>query len=325
MKRALITGVNGMDGSYLAEHLLKLGYEVHGTVRFAAKLSNIESIKNKIVLHFGEIIDSNFIYKTILKSQPDEIYHLAAISSSAEIWNDPLTTYNVDATSVVLFLEAIKAINKNIKFLFCSSSEIYANHNGPVDENTSYDPASPYGIAKLFAHQNIKLYSNKYGIFACNAICFNHESERRGESFVTKKISQGVAEIYLKSEKIITFGDISAKRDWGYAPEYVVAMHKMLQLQNPEDFILASNSLHSVEEIIAHAFRYKNIDDWQKYVRFDLNISVNRVNRELVGIIDKARSLLDWEPKISILQAIEIMVEHEIKNSVKKNNIILVN
>ena len=325
MKRALITGVNGMDGSYLAEHLLKLGYEVHGTTRFSSSHKNIHSIKNKIHLHFGEIIDPNFIYKTIFESQPDEIYHLAAISNSAEIWNDPLTTYNVDGMSVVLFLEAIKSINKNIKFLFCSSSEIYANNNGPIDENTSFNPVSPYGIAKLFAHQNIKLYQKKYDIYACNAICFNHESERRGDGFVTKKISKGVAEIYLKSQEIISFGDITAKKDWGYAPEYVVAMHKMLQLDNPEDFILASNSLHSVQDIIKHAFHFKNIFDWENYVKFDVNLNANRVNKELVGIIDKAKSLLNWEPKTTILQAIEYMVDHEIKNSIQKNNIILVN
>ena len=325
MKRALITGINGMDGSYLAEHLLQLGYEVHGTTRFSSSHKNIELIKNKIHLHFGEITDSNFIYKTIFESQPDEIYHLAAISNSAEIWNDPLTTYNVDGVSVVLFLEAIKSINKNIKFLFCSSSEIYANQSGFIDENTPYNPASPYGIAKLFAHQNIKLYTKKYGIFACNAICFNHESERRGEGFVTKKISKGVAEIYLKSEEIISFGDITAKKDWGYAPEYVIAMHKMLQLDSPEDFILASNSLYSVEEIIKHAFQYKNISNWQNYVKYDMNINANRINKELVGIIDKAKSLLNWEPKTTILQAIEFMVEYEISNSIQKNKIVLVN
>jgi GDPmannose 4,6-dehydratase len=324
MKRALIVGINGMDGSYLAEHLLQLGYEVHGTTRFSSSHKNIESIKNKLYLHFGEITDPNFIYKTIFESNPDEIYHLAAISNSAEIWNDPLSTYNVDGISIVLFLEAIKSINKNIKFLFCSSSEIYANNDGPIDENTPFNPASPYGIAKLFAHQNIKMYTKKYGIYACNAICFNHESERRGDDFVTKKISKGVAEIYLKSEKEISFGNIKVKKDWGYAPEYVVAMNKMLQLENPEDFILASGSLYSVEEIIKHAFEYKNISDWQKYVNYDMNINANRVNKELVGIIDKAKSLLNWEPKTTILQAIECMVEYEIKNNMRKNNIILV-
>lgn len=325
MKRALITGINGMDGSYLAEHLLKLGYEVHGTTRFSSSHKNITLIKNQIYLHYGEITDPNFIYKTILESQPDEIYHLAAISNSAEIWNDPLTTYNVDGISVVLFLEAIKSINNNIKFLFCSSSEIYAGNDGAIDENTPYNPSSPYGIAKLFAHQNIKLYSKKYEIFACNAICFNHESERRGDGFVTKKISKGVAEIYLKSEQVISFGDITARKDWGYAPEYVIAMHKMLQLNNSEDFILASNSLHSVEEIIDHAFLYKNIKNWQKYVKYDKNINANRTNKELVGIIDKAKSLLNWQPKTTILQAIEYMVDYEITNIKNENNIILVN
>jgi len=325
MKTALITGVSGMDGSYLAELLVSKGYRVHGVARFSSNLRNIDKIKNKVHMHLGEITDANFIYKTILDCQPDEIYHLAAISNSSEIWNDYITTYNVDGISVVLFLEAIKSINKNIKFLFCSSSEIYANQNGPIDENTPFDPASPYGIAKLFAHQNIKLYTQKYNMFACNAICFNHESERRSNGFVSKKISKGVAEIYLKSQEQIIFGDISAKKDWGYAPEYVDAMHKMLQLDIPEDFILASQSLHSVHQIIEHAFKHKEIQDWEKFICFDSGLCANRVNRELVGIIDKAKSLLDWQPKTSILKAIEIMVDFEIKESVSKNNIILVN
>jgi GDPmannose 4,6-dehydratase len=162
-------------------------------------------------------------------------------------------------------------------------------------------------------------------MFACNAICFNHESERRSNGFVSKKISKGVAEIYLKSQEQIIFGDISAKKDWGYAPEYVDAMHKMLQLDIPEDFILASQSLHSVHQIIEHAFKHKEIQDWEKFICFDSGLCANRVNRELVGIIDKAKSLLDWQPKTSILKAIEIMVDFEIKESVSKNNIILVN
>ena len=217
-KRALVTGVSGMDGSHLAEHLLSLGYEVYGTVRFSSNLHNIKNSKDKINLLYGDITDANFIYKSILESQPDEIYHIAAISFSSEIWTNPLSTYQIDAISVVQFLEAIKNINPKIKFLTCSSSEIYDVISGGIDESTSANPVSPYGISKLFAQNNIKMYRDKFGIYCCSAILFNHESERRSKNFVTKKISSGIANVYLKSTEKLVFGDITAKKDWGYSP-----------------------------------------------------------------------------------------------------------
>jgi len=325
MKRALITGINGMDGSHLAEHLLSLGYEVYGTVRFSSNLKNIEKIINKVHLLYGDITEANFIYKSILTSNPDEIYHIAAISFSAEIWTNPISTYQIDAISVVQFLEAIRNINTKIKFLTCSSSEIYDVMVGGIDESTVPNPTSPYGIAKLFAQHNINMYRDKFGIFCCSAILFNHESERRSNSFVTKKISSGVADIYLKSETPLVFGDISGKKDWGYAPEFVEAMHKMLQISQPEDFVLATQKLVSVKEIIEHAFKYKEIKNWENYIKTDQSLYTNRVNREVFGIIDKAKNLLNWEPKTSILQTIEKMVDFEVANKIIKNNIFLVN
>jgi GDPmannose 4,6-dehydratase len=325
MKRALITGINGMDGSHLAEYLLSLGYEVYGTVRFSSNLKNIEKIVNKVHLLYGDITEANFIYKSILTSNPDEIYHIAAISFSSEIWTNPISTYQIDAISVVQFLEAIRNINSKIRFLTCSSSEIYDVMFGGIDENTVPNPTSPYGIAKLFAQNNIKMYRDKFSIFCCSAILFNHESERRSNSFVTKKISSGVADIFLKSQEPLVFGDISGKKDWGYAPEFVEAMHKMLQISNPEDFILATQKLVSVREILEHAFKYKEIDNWENYIKTDQSLYANRVNREVFGIIDKAKNLLNWEPKTSILQTIEKMVDYEVANKIVKNNIFLVN
>ena len=323
MKRALITGINGMDGSHLAEHLVSLGYEVYGTVRFSSNLNNIKNFQNKINLLYGDITDQNFIYKSILQSQPDEIYHIAAISFSSEIWTNPISTYNIDALSVVQFLEAIKNINPKIKFLTCSSSEIYDVMSGGIDELTNANPSSPYGIAKLFAQNNIKMYREKYNIFCCSAILFNHESERRSKNFVTKKISSGIANIYLKSTNKITFGDISAKKDWGYSPEFVDAMYRMLQINEPEDFILATQSLVSVQEIIEHGFKHINIENWQDYIDIDQTITKNRNNKEIYGIIDKAKQKLDWTPETSILRAIEKMIDFDIEETKIANKIFI--
>ena len=323
-KRALITGVSGMDGSHLAEHLLSLGYDVYGTVRFSSNLRNIKNFKDNIKLIYGDITDANFIYKSILESQPDEIYHIAAISYSSEIWTNPISTYQIDAISVVQFLEAIKNINPKIKFLTCSSSEIYDVFSGGIDENTPANPVSPYGISKLFAQNNIRMYRDKFGIFCCSAILFNHESERRSSNFVTKKISSGIADIYLKSSNKITFGDITGKKDWGYAPEYVDAMQRMLQIDAPEDFILATQSLVSVQDIIIHGFKYININNWEDYIEIDQTITKNRSNKEIYGIIDKAKQKLNWSPCTSILSAIEKMIDNDIEELKDTNKIFIV-
>jgi GDPmannose 4,6-dehydratase len=322
-KRALITGVSGMDGSHLAEHLISLDYEVYGTVRFTSNLKNIKNFQKDINLLYGDITDQNFIYKTILQSQPDEIYHLAAISYSAEIWENPISTYNIDAISVVQFLEAIKNINPKIKFLACSSSEIYDVLSGGIDESVMANPSSPYGIAKLFAQNNIKMYRDKYNLFCCSTVLFNHESERRSENFVTKKISSGLANIYLKGTKKIILGDISSRKDWGYSPEYVNGMHKMLQINEPEDFILANQSLVSVEEIIKHGFKYVNIENWQDYIEIDQSISVNRNKKEIYGIIDKAKEKLNWYPETSIYSVIEKMIDFDIEKTKISNKIFI--
>ncbi len=324
MKRALITGINGMDGSHLAEYLLSLGYEVYGTVRFSSNLDNIKNFEEKINLLYGDITDPNFIYKSILVSQPDEIYHIAAISFSAEIWSNLISTYNIDALSVVQFLEAIKNINPKIKFLSCSSSEIYDVLSGGINESTNPNPSSPYGIAKLFAQNNIKMYRDKFDIFCCSAILFNHESERRSKNFVTKKISSGIANIHLKSTNKITFGDISAKKDWGYSPEFVDAMHRMLQIDSPEDFILATQSLVSVQEIIEHGFMHIGLSNWKDYVEIDQKITKNRNNKEIYGIIDKAKEKLYWKPETTIFQTIEKMIDFDIEYAKVANKIFII-
>lgn len=323
-KRALITGINGMDGSYMAELLLEKGYEVYGTIRHNSSLKHIENIKDKLHFITGDIVNSSFVYKSILESNPDEIYHLAAISHSDQIWADPLYTYKCVGESTVVFLEAIKNINKNIRFLNCSSSEIYGKNIGKVDENTPKNPQNPYGLAKLFAHQNVELYKDKFGIFACNAICFNHESERRNINFVTRKISYNVSELYLKKNFKIKFGDINAAKDWSYAPEFVDAMYKILQLQEPEDFVLASGKLVDIKSIIEHAFKYTNINNWENYVEYDESLLINRSNNYNFGDYTKAKKLLNWSPKMSIFEIIEKMIENDIEEIKKTKNICMV-
>jgi GDPmannose 4,6-dehydratase len=316
MKKALITGINGMDGRHLSELLLAKGYEVYGITRS-------KSSHEKIKLYNGDVTDVNFIYKTILDCMPDEIYHLAAISYHEEYWNDPATSYMVNAMSSVFILEAIKSINPHIKFLNISTSEIFGSQNGAMDENSYMQPITPYGIAKMMSQKNVEIFRNKFNIFACNAICFNHESPLRQHKFVTRKISSEVANIYMKSTNKITFGNIYSRKDWGYAPDYVDGMHRILQHSQPEDFVLASQNLVSVEEMIRHAFEYIGIKNWQDYIIVDQKMLKSRAATENYGIIDKAKLFLDWEPKTSIFEVIEVMVEHDIKEIKKDKNLTL--
>jgi len=316
MKKALITGINGMDGKHLSDLLLAKGYEVYGITRS-------KSSHEKIKLYNGDVTDVNFIYKTILDCMPDEIYHLAAISYHEEYWNDPANSYMVNAMSSVFILEAIKSINSKIKFLNISTSEIFGSQNGAMDENSYMQPVTPYGIAKMMSQKNVEIYRNKFNIFACNAICFNHESPLRQHKFVTRKISSEVANIFLKSSDKITFGNIYSRKDWGYAPDYVDGMYRILQHSQPEDFVLASQNLVSVEEMIQHAFDYIGIKNWQDYIMVDQKMLKSRASTENYGIIDKAKLFLDWEPKTSILKVIELMVEHDIKEIKRDKNLTL--
>ena len=318
MKKALITGINGMDGRYLSDLLFSKGYEVFGVSR-----TKFPNINEKIKLYNGDLTDVNFIYKAILDCMPDEIYHLAAISYHEEYWSDPANSYMVNALSSVFILEAIKSINPKIKFLNITTSEIFGLQNGAMDENSYLQPITPYGIAKMMSQKNVEIYRNKFDIFACNAICFNHESPLRQHKFVTRKISSEVANIYLKSTEKITFGNIYSRKDWGYAPDYVEGMYRIIQHNQPEDFILASQTLVSVEEMIQHAFKHVGIENWQDYIIIDQKMLKSRVATENYGIIDKAKLLLDWEPKTSIFKVIELMVDHDINETKKDKNLTL--
>ena len=225
--------------------------------------------------------------------------------------------------SSVFILEAIKSINPKIKFLNISTSEIFGLQNGAMDENSHMQPITPYGTAKMMSQKNVEIYRNKFDIFACNAICFNHESPLRQHKFVTRKISSEVANIYLKCTDKITFGNIYSRKDWGYAPDYVEGMYRILQHDKPEDFVLASQKLVSVEEIIKHAFNHIGIENWQDYIIVDQKMLKSRAATENYGIIDKAKLLLNWEPNTSIFKVIELMVDHDIKEIKKDKNLTL--
>jgi len=270
MKKALITGITGQDGSYLAEFLLHKGYEVHGIIRRASTFNTkrIDHLykdphnKNiKMFLHYGDMTDSSNLNRILEKVQPDEIYNLAAQSHVKVSFEVPEYTAEVDGIGVLRFLDAIKEMGIKTKFYQASTSELYGKvQEVPQTENTPFYPRSPYGVAKQYAFWIVKNYREAYDLFACNGILFNHESPRRGETFVTRKITRGLANIIAKKEKKIYLGNIEAKRDWGYAPEFVEAMWLMLQQDEPGDFVIGTGETHSVKEFLEEAFAYLDLD-----------------------------------------------------------------
>ncbi len=270
MKKALITGITGQDGSYLAELLLEKGYEVHGIIRRASTFNTkrIDHLykdphnKNiKMFLHYGDMTDSSNLNRILEKVQPDEIYNLAAQSHVKVSFEVPEYTAEVDGIGVLRFLDAIKEMGIKTKFYQASTSELYGKvQEVPQTENTPFYPRSPYGVAKQYAFWIVKNYREAYDLFGCNGILFNHESPRRGETFVTRKITRGLANIIAKKEKKIYLGNIGAKRDWGYVPEFVEAMWLMLQQDEPDDFVIGTGETHSVKEFLEEAFAYLDLD-----------------------------------------------------------------
>lgn len=277
-KKALITGITGQDGSYLAELLLHKNYEIHGIIRRASTFNTkrIDHLykdphnKNiKMFLHCGDMTDSSNLNRILEKVQPDEIYNLAAQSHVKVSFEVPEYTAEVDGIGVLRFLDAIKEMGIKTKFYQASTSELYGKvQEVPQTENTPFYPRSPYGVAKQYAFWIVKNYREAYDLFACNGILFNHESPRRGETFVTRKITRGLANIIAKKEKKIYLGNIEAKRDWGYAPEFVEAMWLMLQQDEPDDFVIGTGETHTIKEFLAEAFGYLD-RDWKEYVKID--------------------------------------------------------
>lgn len=313
MPIACITGITGQDGSYLAELLLSKNYEVHGTIRRSSSINTkrIDHIFNELHLHFADMTDSSSLFSLIASIKPDEVYNLAAMSHVKVSFEVPGYTEDVIALGTIRLLEAIRQLKPDIKFYQASSSEMFGNAKHPQNENTPMHPNSPYAIAKLAAYHSTINYRQAYGIFACNGICFNHESSRRGETFVTRKITKGVAAIKLGLQDKLHLGNLSAYRDWGYAPEYCECMWKILQLDKPIDLVIGTGQTHTVEEFVKEAFDYINLD-WKDYVEID-----NRYYRPTeVNILQAdtkmAALTINWNPKVGFKELIAIMVDADL-------------
>jgi len=315
MKKALITGISGQDGSYVAELLLDKGYEVYGLVRRLSleNYDRIEHIREKIKFISGDLNDQTSLDEAIRQVKPDEVYNLAAQSFVPASWKQPILTAEVTALGVLKLLEAIRKNKPDTKFYQASSSEMFGRvREVPQKETTPFYPRSPYGVAKTFAHYITVNYRESYNIFACSGICFNHESPRRGLEFVTRKITDGAVRIKLGLAKELRMGNLEAKRDWGFAGDFVEAMWLMLQQDQPDDYVIATGETHSVKEFIEAAFAYLNLD-WQRYVVVDKEFYRPAEVDLLIGDATKARSKLGWKPKVNFRQLVEMMVQEDLK------------
>jgi GDPmannose 4,6-dehydratase len=322
MKRALITGITGQDGSYLAELLLSKGYEVHGIIRRASTFntSRIDRLYQdpelngvRLFLHHGDIADSTNLVKLLYRLQPAEVYHLAAQSHVRVSFEIPEYTGDVTALGTTRILEAIRETGVHSKFYQASSSEMFGKvQEIPQRETTPFYPRSPYAAAKLYAHWVTVNYRESYRLFACNGILFNHESPRRGETFVTRKITRAVAAIKAGIQDKLYLGNLDARRDWGYAPEYVEAMWMMLQQDAPDDYVIATGETHTVKEFVEAAFSYVGLD-WRRYVEINARYFRPTEVDVLVGDAGKAKRMLGWEPKITFESLVRLMVEADME------------
>jgi len=322
MKRALITGITGQDGSYLAELLLQKGYEVHGIIRRASTFNSgrINHLYQdphtrgvKLFLHYGDLSDSVNLVKLLYELKPDEIYHLGAQSHVRVSFDIPEYTADITGVGAIRILEAVRETGSNPRFYQASSSEMYGQvAEIPQRETTPFHPRSPYGVSKVFAYWATVNYRESYNLFACNGILFNHESPRRGETFVTRKITRAVAHIKLGLQKKLYLGNLGAKRDWGYAPEYVEAMWMMLQQDRADDYVIATGENHSVEEFCEAAFARADLD-WREYVEIDHRYYRPAEVDILIGDSSKAKKLLGWEPRTKFEDLVRLMVDADVK------------
>lgn len=311
-KKALITGISGQDGSYLSELLLDKQYEVHGIIRRSSSLntSRIDHIFDKLHLHYGDLTDGSSLHTLLSTVRPDEVYNLGAQSHVRVSFDCPEYTADVDAMGTLRLLEAVKAQCPEAKFYQASSSELYGKvEEVPQNESTPFYPRSPYGVSKLFSYW-ATLNARECGLFACNGILFNHESPRRGRTFVTRKITNAAVNIARGIQKELPLGNLDAKRDWGYAKEYVEAMWLMLQQPKPDDFVIATGETHTIRELLDVAFRRVNLD-WTRYVTVDPKYYRPTEVDVLLGDASKAKLVLGWEPKTKFKELIQLMVDSE--------------
>lgn len=321
MKKAFITGITGQDGSYLAELLISKGYEVHGLVRRTStfnrgRIEQIYSVtshtKAPLFLHYGDLADSGSVFSLLHKIRPDEVYNLGAQSHVKVSYDVPEYTCDVNGSGTLRLLEAIRQLDLNCKFYQASSSEMYGKTTGEKqDEKTHFHPRSPYAVSKVMAYYATINYRESYGMFASNGVLFNHESPRRGEQFVTRKITMGLAKILSGQEKFITLGNLDAKRDWGYAGDYVEGIHKIMQHSKPDDFVLATGETHSVREFLEEAFSYKGLN-WQDYVKIDKAYFRPAEVDYLCGDPAKAAAELGWKPKVTFKGLVRMMVDADV-------------
>ncbi|MDD5450238.1 MAG: GDP-mannose 4,6-dehydratase, partial [Candidatus Omnitrophica bacterium] len=321
MKRALITGITGQDGSYLAELLLSRGYEVHGIIRRSstfntARIDHIYSDPHlpdtRLFLHYGDLSDSEQVYNIVHNIKPDEVYHLGAQSHVRVSFDMPENTGNITALGTTRVLEAIRRSGRRIRFYEASSSEMFGLASPPQNEKSVLAPRSPYACSKAYAYWMTKNYREAYHMFACNGILFNHESPRRGETFVMRKITRSIAAILSKKQNILYLGNLKAKRDWGFAPEYVEEMWNMLQQASPDDYALGTGESHSVEELVKTAFSYAGLN-WKKHVRIDRRYFRPNEVRELVANPAKAKKKLGWRPKITFDALVKIIIDADMR------------
>ena len=322
MKKALITGITGQDGSYLADLLVAKGYEVHGIIRRAstfntARIDHLYQDPHvngvRLFLHYGDLADSVNLTKLLYQLQPDEVYNLGAQSHVRVSFDIPEYTADVTGVGTIRILEAIRESGVKPRFYQASSSEMYGKvQEVPQTETTPFWPRSPYGCAKVFGYWATVNYRESYGLFASNGILFNHESPRRGETFVTRKISRAVAAIKLGLQKELYLGNMDAKRDWGYAPEYVEGMWRILQADQPDDFVLATNETHTVKEFVQEAFGHVGLE-WEKYIKYDARYERPAEVDLLIGDPAKAKRQLGWEPKVRFKELVQIMVDADLE------------
>jgi GDPmannose 4,6-dehydratase len=324
MKKAIITGITGQDGSYLAELLLSQGYEVHGLIRRASTFNtrridhlykdphgNGEEVR--LFLHYGDVASSGSLIQLVYDIRPDEIYHLAAQSHVRVSFDMPEYTGDVTGLGTTRILEAIRKSGINTRFYQASSSEMFGAAPPPQNESTPFEPQSPYAAAKVYAYWLARNYRQGYGMFVTNGILFNHESPRRGETFVTRKITRALAHIRAGKQQYLYLGNLDAKRDWGYAPDYVAAMWKMLQCDHADDFVVATGEAHSIREFLDEAFGYVDMD-WKEYVRIDPRYFRPNEVDFLLGDSAKARRELNWEPRVFFKDLVRVMVDADLEH-----------
>jgi GDPmannose 4,6-dehydratase len=314
-RRALVTGVTGQDGSYLAELLLEKGYEVVGMVRRASteNFERIAHLRHRIELHQADLLDQLSLIDLLKTTRPDEVYNLAAMSFVPTSWRQPVLTAEFDAVGVTRLLEAIRLVVPEARFYQASSSEMFGKvRETPQRETTPFHPRSPYGVAKVYAHHLTVNYRESYGLFAVSGILFNHESPRRGLEFVTRKVSDGVARIALGQARELAIGTLAARRDWGFAGDYVDAMWRMLQGATPDDYVVATGVSHSVQELLETAFAVVGLD-WRDHVRQDPALLRPAEVDLLVGDASKARDVLGWTPRVDFAGLVEMMVRADLE------------